>query len=530
MTRVTTAAPADGQRTRAQSWTLTVVLLGFLVLPMSMSGAGVAVPLIGDDLDSAGAASQWIVTAYFLTASSFMLVAGSLGDVIGRRRIYRAGAIAFTIGSLAAALAPNIGTLLTARVVTGLGAAGVMAGGAALLGATFAAQARTSAFAGIGTVAGLGLACGPSLSGWLIDGLGWRLGFGAFVVPGLVLFAGTWLMSETRAETPPYVDIVGATTFVAGLGALMLAVTQGSVRGWTRPSVLALVAASLGLFAAFVYVERRATNPLLNLALLHQHRFMGWLLAAITMSVGFGGILAFLPSYLQDPVGMSASRAGLVMTLPTMPMMVLPAIGSRLINHGISARHLITTALVTIAAGNAWLTVLHPTVTPLELAGPLVLLGSGVGLAAAIIDAQAMNEVGDDQVGMAAGMLNTVRSSANTLILGVFASALIAILAGKTGSADLAGRVATGSVPDTPDAPFLVAQLTDTWRILLCALAVLCMVTAFASHMLIKRPSRESVTPPARPPEAEPERLAWRGRPRAGRRAGPRERSHPPPT
>lgn len=150
--------------------TLAVVLVGFLALPMSMSGAGVAVPRIGADLDASGPAAQWVVTAYFLTASSFMLVAGSLGDAIGRRRIYRTGAVAFTLGCLGAAFAPNIAVLLTARVLTGLGAAGVMAGGGAILGATFTGAARARAFAAMGTTSGLGLALGPSFSGWLVDG------------------------------------------------------------------------------------------------------------------------------------------------------------------------------------------------------------------------------------------------------------------------------------------------------------------------------------------------------------------------
>lgn len=475
---------------RADRWTLSVVLLGFLALPMSMSGAGVAVPRIGEELDAAGPAAQWVVTAYFLTASSFMLVAGSLGDAIGRRRIYRAGALAFTVGCLAAALAPTIDVLLAARVVTGLGAAGVMAGGGAILGATFTGPVRTRAFAAMGTISGLGLALGPSLSGWLVDGLGWRLAFGVFIVLGLVLVAGTWLMSETRADNRPRIDIAGAATFVTGLAALVLAVTLGSSHGWAAPEVLALIAASLTLFVIFVRIERRAANPLLDLALLRQRRFMGWLLAAITMSVGFGGILAFLPSYLQDPAGMTASGTGVAMILPTLPMMILPAVGSRLINHGVPPTLLITTALLAIAGGNAWLTILHPGMTSLGLAGPLVLLGSGVGLAAGIIDAQAMNEVNKDQVGMAAGMLNTVRSTANSLILGVFGSALIAVLATKIGSADLAGQVATGNIPDTADASFFAAELTDTWRIILVALAALCLIAAVVSGLLVRRAPR----------------------------------------
>ena len=473
-----------------------MVLLGFLTLPMSMSGAGVAVPQIGADLDAAGPAAQWVVTAYFLTASSFMLVAGSLGDAVGRRRIYRLGALAYTIGSLVAALAPTIAILLAARMVTGLGAAGVMAGGGAILGATFTGPARTRAFAAMGTIGGLGLALGPSLSGWLIDGMGWRVGLGVFALGGSTLSAGTWLMDETRAGTRPRIDVAGAAVFVAGITALMLGVTQGSQSGWTAPGVLALFAVTLVLFVGFVLIERRAASPVLDLSLLRQRRFMGWLLAATTMSAGFAGILAFLPSYLQDPAGLTAAQAGLVMILPTLPMTLMPLVGSRLINHGTPPALLIALALLAIASGNRWLTILHPAVTPLDLAGPLILTGAGVGLAFGIIDAQAMNEVTENQIGMAAGMLNTVRGTANSLALAIFGSALVAILTGRIGSANLAGQVATGNIPDTAGAGFLATQLTETWRVVLSALAALCLVAAGTAGALVRRsPPR---TKPAR--------------------------------
>ncbi len=488
-----------------------MVLLGFLTLPMSMSGAGVAVPQIGADLDAAGPAAQWVVTAYFLTASSFMLVAGSLGDAVGRRRIYRLGALAYTIGSLVAALAPTIAILLAARMVTGLGAAGVMAGGGAILGATFTGPARTRAFAAMGTagqrctatsriiaetMGGLGLALGPSLSGWLIDGMGWRVGLGVFALGGSTLSAGTWLMDETRAGTRPRIDVAGAAVFVAGITALMLGVTQGSQSGWTAPGVLALFAVTLVLFVGFVLIERRAASPVLDLSLLRQRRFMGWLLAATTMSAGFAGILAFLPSYLQDPAGLTAAQAGLVMILPTLPMTLMPLVGSRLINHGTPPALLIALALLAIASGNRWLTILHPAVTPLDLAGPLILTGAGVGLAFGIIDAQAMNEVTENQIGMAAGMLNTVRGTANSLALAIFGSALVAILTGRIGSADLAGQIATGNIPDTAGAGFLATQLTETWRVVLSALAALCLVAAGTAGALVRRsPPR---TKPAR--------------------------------
>lgn len=468
------------------NWTLTVVLLGAITPPMSMSGAGVAVPRIGVDLDANGPAAQWVVTAYFLTASSFMLVAGSLGDAIGRRRVYRFGAVFFSCGSCIAAFAPDIVILIIARALAGVGAAGVMAGGGAILGATFVGAGRIRAFAAMGTVSGLGLALGPSLSGRLIDGLGWRLGFGAFIFPGLLLLAGTWLIRETHAKDPVRVDLAGAFAFVVGTSALMLSLALGPVIGWTSAPVLTLFVIAPTVAVGFVLIELRARNPILNLRLVRRPRFMGWMLAAITMAFGFSGILAFLPSYLQAPVGLTATGTGLVMILPTLPMMLMPFLASRVIRKGVLPFRVITLALLAIAGGNVWLTVLHPTVAPETLVGPLVLLGAGVGLAAGTIDAQAMNEVPPDQVGMASGMLNTVRGTANTITLGLFSSALIALVASKVGSPTVAGQAATGNLPTTSEFIPLAAELTDSWRILLAVIAFFCTAGAAATCRLLR--------------------------------------------
>ncbi|MEV8411084.1 MFS transporter, partial [Streptomyces niveus] len=153
--------------TRAAT-TLTVVLLGYLTLPMAMSGITVALPRIGADLDASGAALNWVVVGYFLAASSFTLVAGSLGDLFGRRRLFAVGAAVYTAGTLASAFSHHILLLDAARVLSGVGSAGVMASGGALLAATFTGAARSRAFASVGTAVGIGLAAGPTFAGTMV--------------------------------------------------------------------------------------------------------------------------------------------------------------------------------------------------------------------------------------------------------------------------------------------------------------------------------------------------------------------------
>ena len=432
------SAPAD--RLSSAPGTFLVILIGLLPLPMSMSGASIAIPHIGGDLDTGGAAAQWVVTGYFLTASVLMIVTGTLADALGRRRIYRWGALVYATGSLLAAMAPSIDVLLAARIVTGAGAAGVMASGGAILAATFTGAARTRAFAAMGAMAGLGLALGPSASGWIIEGLGWRAGFAIFAVAALGLFAGTWLMRESRAAVPrKRARLLGDAGPVGGL-----------------------------------------------LVLLRDRRFSGWVLAAVIMSIGYGGALAFLPSYLQSPGGRSAGETGLIMLLPTVPMIVLPTLAGKLVNLGVRPAMLITVALLLLGLGNAWLTVLHPDLTVATVTGPLLTLGAGVGLAAGIIDAQAMDRIDTDRAGLAAGLLNTVRAGANSLVLAVFGATLVGLLGITVGSSELAGRVATGNLPVDGGA-MLAGHLTRAWRIALLGLAAVCGIGAIITAAMVRQ-------------------------------------------
>lgn len=183
-------AKAPSRRSRP-ALTLAVVLLAFVTVPMSISGAAVALPGIGADLHTAGAPLQWVMNAYNVTFASFMLVTGSAADMVGRRRTFAAGAGLFAIGSLAAAVAPGIAVLDLARALSGVGAAGVFASGGAILATTFDGAARTRAFAALGSAAGLGLAAGPTLAGWLVGALGWRATFGLHALLVAVALAGS---------------------------------------------------------------------------------------------------------------------------------------------------------------------------------------------------------------------------------------------------------------------------------------------------------------------------------------------------
>ncbi|MFI7634368.1 MFS transporter [Nonomuraea sp. NPDC049400] len=475
--------------------TLAGVLLGFLVLPMLMSGTTVALPRIGADLDASGAALQWVVVGYFLAAASVMLVAGSLGDLFGRRRVFALGAVAYSAGALTSAVATDILLLDVARTMSGLGAAGVMAGGGAILGATFTGRARTRAFGAMGSTAGVGMAVGPTLSGWLVGAFGWRATFAAFAAAGLLIWACSAFMAGSRAVARPRVDVAGSAALVGGLVLVMFGANQAAEAGWASAAVLGPLAGGLLLLVMFALVERRSRNPVLDLGLLRERRFMAWCLACVFVAAGPAGVTTFLPTYLQGVNGVSAESAGLTMLMLTAPVLLMPQVGAHLVNRGLRPRVLITLSLLLIAVGNAWLTVLHPGIGLLGLLGPLATIGVGMGLVIGTVDAQAMNEVAQERIGMATGLLNTLRAGGATLVTTLFGTALTTLLLARTGDAAAARRIAAGELAG-PERLRHALQFTEAWHVTSWCVALGCAAAAAIVWAMLA-PSRNRAVMPA---------------------------------
>ncbi|MDJ1131613.1 MFS transporter [Streptomyces iconiensis] len=464
--------------------TLLAVLLGVLVVAMSIAGTAVAVPRIGADLHASGTPLQWVVAGYNLAFAAFTLVCGSLADTVGRRRTFAAGATLFAAGALVSAAAHDIWLLDAARILAGIGGAAVMASGGALLANTFEGPARTRAFAAMGTMAGVGIAIGPSLSGWLVDALGWRASFVVYAVVGAVILLGTMKIAESRAAERTRLDKAGAVTFVAGLALVMFGIMQGPESGWSSPLVLGTLAAGLVVLVFFTALQRHREHPVLDLTLVRDPRFLGWNLATLTTSVGFLGVLVFLPTYLQGVNGASAQAAGATMLMLTAPVLALPPLGGALVNRGVPARGLMTAALLLVAGGNAWLSVLRPGIGTAALLGPLLLIGIGMGISFGITDGQAMSVVEPSRAGMAAGFLNTVRGAAEALVIAVFSAGLLSLLSSRLGSPELAGRVASGELSGGQRA-LLADAFTDAWRVMLWTTAALCAIAACVVHALL---------------------------------------------
>lgn len=270
--------PSRGVGSRAKVATVAGVLLAFASVPMALSGVTVAVPAIARDLDGGGFALNWVVTGYFVTASALMLVAGTLADIIGRRRMFGIGAGCFGMGALGSALADGIVVLDVARTVSGIGSACLLAAGGAMLGSVFTGRARTRVFAAVGTMVGAGLSLGPALAGLIVGHLGWRALFLMLVVIAGTLLAAATAMPESRGEQTR-IDVPGALCYVVGLVLAMVGVLQATDHGWADVRVIAPVVAGVALLTVFVRRQRHISDPLIDVSLLADRHIAGWLLA-----------------------------------------------------------------------------------------------------------------------------------------------------------------------------------------------------------------------------------------------------------
>ncbi len=461
---------------------LFTVCIACLLMPFAMAGVSVALPDIGTGLHAGLAPVQWVVNGYDLAFGSLMLAFGSLADLFGRRRLFTLGVSLFAAASLLGALAGDIVLLDLARALAGAGAAATITSGSALMAEAFEGPARARAFGIFGTVIGLGLAFGATLAGVLVDALGWRSVFAVPALAGAALLPLTRLLPESRNPAARRVDRAGTFTFTAGLGLLIYALIEGPQAGWAHPVVLAAFAGFVLLMGAFVVVERRGAEPMFDLSLLAQRRFLGLCLAVMTFVTVFTPLAMDLPSYLIATDGIGPRLAGVWMMMLGVPTLIMPAVAGYL-TRWVAARHQLVAAIAISGAGAAWLTVIRPGAGAIAVLGPLTLIGAGIGISFGLLDNLAVSSVEPARAGMAAGMFNTTRIGGETIAIAVVGSLLVSVTASRLGGdgsvanllnqGDLAGAVARGVPARTAMAAYTGALRTVSWT-----LAALCAVTA----------------------------------------------------
>ncbi len=311
---------------------LTATALGSGIAFLDGSVVNVALPAISDDFGTSISGLQWLLNAYMITLSSLLLLGGTLGDRYGRRRVYAAGLIWFTVASILCGLAPSVGFLVAARALQGIGGALLVPGSLSIIAATFRTDDRGRAVGAWSGLAGVASALGPFLGGWLIDSVSWRLVFLINVPLAAVAVVITLRhVPEARsARAPVGLDLVGAGLVTAALALISYAAIeqqrfrQQRHRAWS----------GVALFAAFLLVESRVADPMLPLEIFRSRQFSGANLTTFAVYAGLGGALFLVVgAHSRSRIGYSALEAGASLLPFTVLMLTLSPAAAGLVRR-----------------------------------------------------------------------------------------------------------------------------------------------------------------------------------------------------
>ena len=406
---------------RSRWWPLVAICLGTFILLVDVTIVSVALPPMARDLHAQLGSLQWVVDAYALSLAALLLISGSLADRFGRRRLFQLGLALFAASSLACALAPDAGFLITARIVQGAGAAAMFATNTALLNSTYSGRDRSVAFGVWGAINGAAAAVAPVLGGLLIAAAGWRAIFLVNLPIAVVAAIMTQrAVAESRGHTNP-IDWAGATSFTVSAAALTYALIHGGDSGWATPVTLASFAVAAVALVAFVATELRVAHPLLDLSLFRRASFSMLMAVGVVMTGCAFAPFVYTQLWLQSVLGLPAIGAGLVL-LPMAGVAFVVSAGAGRFLHGMAARWPIGAGLVLIGAGSllrAFLTASSG--WPALMAG-LAVTGVGVGLAAPVLISAALAAVPRPRSGMASGAINTFRQIGYALGIAAFGS------------------------------------------------------------------------------------------------------------
>lgn len=421
---------------------LATMSLGVLIAQIDTSVVNLAVKEIGASLGAGVTALQWIVDAYNLVYASLLLTAGTLADLYGRRRIFGLGIVLFMLGSLVCGLAPNAAVLVGGRAIAGLGAALEIPTSLAIL--TVAYQDKKQRAHALGVWAscnGLAFAIGPTLGGVLVDSIGWRSIF-LLIVPICVLALVLTATSVPESKDPNgrRLDVPGQALAIAGLGALSFAVIDGPRWGWESIGSAAALAASALSAVLFILRQKSCDGAMMPLAMFKNHVFSASLGIAAAMTFGMYAMLFLTPLYLQAGRGDGALQAAIAL----LPMSVTFVIVSQLsgkIGNAYGPRLPMTLGMAMMGTGLLMLALIPLNDSLLLIEAALLVIGCGLGLNTAPVNAVAVANAPSARSGTASGLVNTARMVGATLGVALL-GAIFAMFAGA-GS----GHVAAGLPP-----------------------------------------------------------------------------------
>jgi EmrB/QacA subfamily drug resistance transporter len=390
-------------------WTLITVCTATFMLLLDITVVNVALPSIQVSLHSSFSDLQWVVDAYSLTLAAFLLTAGVLGDMFGRREVFAIGLGVFSISSLVCGLATNSLMLNLSRGAQGVGGAIMFATSLALIAQAFQGRERGTAFGIYGAVIGGAVAVGPLVGGAITSGIGWRWIFFLNVPIGAIAIALTLsTIEESSDPSVRRIDWVGFVSFSAALFMLVYALVRGNDAGWSSGEIVALFAGAAVLLSVFGIAEWRGSDPMLDLSLFKRPAMVGISIATFSIAASIFAMFLYLTLYIQDDLGFTPFQAGLrFLPISVLSFFVAPAAG-RLLDK-VHARYLMSAGLLLVTVGCLLMARTHADSTWTVLIPGLLIAGVGIGTANPVIASSSVSVVPHERSGMASGSSNTFR-------------------------------------------------------------------------------------------------------------------------
>ena len=426
-------------------WTLVAVAFGLFMIMLDNTVVNVALPSIRADLGVSISSLEWVVNAYFLTFAVLMLSGGKLADRYGRRRIFIAGLVVFTLSSLACGLAANGETLIAARAVQGVGAAMMNPATLSIIAATFPPRQRGTAMGIWVGVSAVALALGPITGGLLSEHADWSWIFFINVPIGALAIVAARIVIRESKDTAheQRLDLPGLVSSGVGLFALTYALIEANNKGWGSAEILGLFALAVVAVAAFVALEHRQRLPMLDLSLFRDRTFSGANATMMLVALAMFGVFFFVSLFVQGILGYSPTKAGASFLPMTLCIIFFAPVAGKLSDR-LGARWLMSGGMALVSTSLVLFSLLDESSSWWNLLPALLVGGAGMALAMTPTTAAAMGSVPVDKAGVGSGVLNSMRQVGGSLGVAIMGAILGSYVSSEPGNPAYPGQFVDG--------------------------------------------------------------------------------------